>query len=161
MQQLSLDVAERTLTDEQACETLREAIVSAMTDGQLLALRYNAAAPDFMCNPTRPTVLPAFAFTAASMQPGPISMEAAAMLRPRDGTADSFKVQDGFHLIVISAFDMNGWKRYLRGKIPIGEFQPVQTCSTLIQVAAVMKDGLPRDTTDDDLDKMDRLGDML
>ena len=56
---------------------------------------------------------------------------------------------------------MNNWKRYLRGKLPFGELQPVQGGGTLMQVAHVMKEGLPKDTMDDDLGKMDRLADML
>ena len=70
-------------------------------------------------------------------------------------------LQEGYHLCFISAFDMNNWKRYLRGKLPFGELQPVQVCGTLKQVAHVMKEGLPKDTMDDDLGKMDRLADML
>jgi hypothetical protein len=76
-----------------------------------------------------------------------------------DGYAAS--LQEGYHLCFISAFDMNNWKRCLRGKLPFGELQPVQVCGTLMQVAHVMKEGLPKDTMDDDLGKMDRLADML
>ena len=60
-----------------------------------------------------------------------------------------------------SAFTANNWKRFLRGKIPMGEVQPVQMCSSLRQVMQVMKHGLPDDTTDADLDALDRLADML
>ena len=58
--------------------------------------------------------------------------------------------------------DMDDWKGYLRGKIPMGELQPVQMCASLEQVAEVMQNGLPKGANlDDDLSEMDRLADML
>lgn len=83
--------------------------------------------------------------------------------RPRSPSyrSSAASSQEGYQLCFLSAFDMNNWKRYLRGKLPMGELQPIQVCETLMQVAQVMKEGLPKDTMDEDLDKMDRLADML
>ena len=161
VQQLVMDVAERTLGEDEAIETVRKSIVGAWGDGKILALRLNASAPELMLGWSKPTVLPSSSWKEACHRPGQVHNDAAAMLRPKDGPIETFKIQPGYHLCFVSAFDMNNWKRYLRGKLPLGELQPVQVCGTLMQVAKVMKEGLPKDTMDDDLDQLDRLADML
>ena len=74
---------------------------------------------------------------------GPASADAQTLLRPSDHP-DTFTIRDGFHFAFTSCFNMDDWKPYLRGKIPMGELQPVQMCSSLKQVGEVMKSGLPK-----------------
>ena len=53
--------------------------------------------------------------------------------------------------------------RYMRGKLPLGELQPVQVCGLSKQhVAKVMKEGIATGATmEDQLSELDRLADML
>ena len=69
-----------------------------------------------------------------------------------------------FQLVLLSAFSMHTWRNNLRGKVPVHQLQPVQVCSSLSQVAFVLRDprrGCPEDSMDDALSLMDRLADML
>ena len=95
----------------------------------------------------------------SSVERGPLSDECRAILRPKDGT--NVRIRDGFHLVFSSCFEMNTWKNFLRGKLPLGEVQPVQMSRSIQQLAEVMRDGIPADGTDDALSEMDRLADML
>ena len=56
---------------------------------------------------------------------------------------------------------MDNWKTYLRGKVPMGAVQPVQTCGSLAQVAKVMEDGIAADQLDSELASLDALADQL
>ena len=161
VQQLCMDIADRVCTDAQAVDTVRQSIVDAWADGKVLAMRLNAATPDFMMQWNVKGVLPCYSLTAACHRPGKLEPDALPLLRQADGSPERFTISEGYHLVMISAFTANNWKSFLRGKIPMGEVQPVQMCSSLAQVMHVMKHGLPDDTTDDDLAALDRLADML
>ena len=102
-------------------------------------------------------VLPLDALTAEQMKPGPLSPACVALA----GKRSISRIRDGFHLVFSSCFTMDDWKSYLRGKLPLGEMQPVQMCRSVPQVWEVMSKGLPKDGTDDALSEMDRLADML
>ena len=59
---------------------------------------------------------------------------------------------------------MHTFRSNMRGKLPIGDLQPVQVCTSLSQVAAVLRDprkACPEESADDALAAMDALADML
>ena len=59
---------------------------------------------------------------------------------------------------------MHTYRSNLRDKLPLDKLQPVQVCSSLSQVAAVLRDprkGVPEEDVESAMDMMDRLADML
>ena len=136
---------------------LRMEIVDAWKDGKTLVFRMGHSTPDFMLGLNSIGM----AFNGASMRPGPATEDAKKLLKKKD-RPDTFTIHDNFQFVFTSCFNMDDWKGYLRGKIPMGELQPVQMCASLEQVAEVMQNGLPKGANlDDDLSEMDRLADML
>ena len=70
LQELCMEVAERTLSEDEAIDTVRKGVVNAWKDGKILALRLNATAPDLMFGWSKPTVLPASSWAEACHVPG-------------------------------------------------------------------------------------------
>ena len=70
LQELCMEVAERSLTEDEACETVRKGVVEAWKDGKVLALRLNATAPDLMLSWNKPNVLPSSSWAEACHTPG-------------------------------------------------------------------------------------------
>ena len=102
---------------------------------QVLAMRLGHAAPDFMLSMNLKGVLPVDFFTAANLKPGRLHASCHPLLRAKDGKAETFEIRPGFHLVLCTCFNKDQWREYLRGKIPMGEVQPVQVCKSTAQVA--------------------------
>ena len=72
------------------------------------------------------------------MRPSPIGRPATAWGRKRAASKvgdvtgfapcrpSTFAVAAGYRLVVTSTFDMNNYHGFLRSKLPLGSFQPIQ-----------------------------------
>jgi hypothetical protein len=80
------------------------------------------------------------------------------------GASSSITIAEGFQMIITSDFSMHTFRNYLRGKLPLGNVAPVQVCTSLSQVAAVLRDpddACPADNMRKSMAIMDDLADML
>lgn len=163
LQEMGMQLAAKEMESAEAAGLIRDALVEAWADGVVLVMRYGSAALDLMLELSIKDVLPCDIWTAANMSPGKLSADTKKILRKQDGDPERFAIREGFHLVLTSCFSMHNWKDYFRGRLPIGEVQPVQMCRSIQQVADVMRNPalIPKDTMSDDLDAMDRLADML
>lgn len=168
VQQLLLDTAQAgaRLGPEGFATAVRDAIVAACQSGRICALRLGQAAPDFALTYNIRDVLPYDVFDAQLLAPGPLPESLHAMLDgvTTAGPPDGFQIAEGFQLVLISDFSMHTFRGHLRGKLPLGNLQPVQVCSGLSQVAAVLRrprEACPEDDIDGALAKMDAIADGL
>ena len=165
VQQLLMDHAEDR-SPEPFARALRDSLLEAMVSGKVLVLRLNQSAPDLALTYNLPAILPFQLWRHEFLKPGPLHEDLHPMLSEGayKGKEASFSIANGFHLVVTSAFSMHTFRANLRGKLPIGNFQPVQVCSSLSQVAAVLRDprkACPETSVDDAMAAMDALADML
>jgi len=155
---------------EKQAEMMREAIVEAWGDGKVLVLRLGVACVDLMTPDVMTYTfkkdtkgkLVLEVFTDENMSPTESLNEyQKALLTKKDGDPAKFRIREGFQLVITSGFNKDNWKTYLRGKLPLGELQPVQVCRSIMQVDSVLKHGLPKDDSEDAFAKMNALADKL
>lgn len=148
---------------KKAAEQIRAAVVEAMEDGNVLVVRLGHGVLDLLLDLNLPGILEAEAFTATSLAPGKPTKEAAKLLlnaKPKK-EPERFVIRDDFHLVFTSQFHQDNWKQYMRGKLPLGEVQPVQMCASLGQVVDVMHNGVQTEDMDKAISAMDALADLL
>jgi len=162
VQDIAMRNANKTITAEEACETLADAVNETMTAGAQLVLRMGHAAPDWMISWNLPR-LPVELLNPACTAPGKLHPDLSAMFP--DGMAGpgvEAQVNEGFGIVLTSCFSMQTYREYLRAKLPFQWIQPIQVCGTSFEeVHQVMTNGLPKDEMDDDLAMLDLLGAAL
>ena len=156
VQQLLVD----KVSEDDVAAKIRDAIVDCMMAGKTCVVRLAQVSLDLASG--YPSVLPSEVWDAEMLQPGPLPPALHCMVN--GATATAFQIASGFSLVVISAFHMHSFRSNLRGKLPLEKFQAVQVCSSLSQVALVLRDphkGCPEEDLDSALDRMASLADML
>jgi len=156
---LVMSIGHRKATDDEAVEQLREAVLACMETGTQLVLRLGNTAPDLMGSWNRKD-LPLDFLLPENAAAGPLAPGLHSMVRP-PAKPSTFAVAAGYRLVVTSTFDMNNYHGFLRSKLPLGSFQPIQVMPSLAEVADVLEYGLPKSSDDDAFAEMDRLADML
>lgn len=161
------EIAEGSRTVEQTLTELRDAALDAMEAGRTLTVRLGHTTPDFMLGWCDKAILPNDFWTAGHHQSGG---KLAAELHPMVSSAGRgdparFEVREGYHLILCTMLKSGQWRNLLRGKLPIGELQPIQLCPGLVQIQTAMQQyeetGGAQDDVDAALAAMDSLADML
>lgn len=161
---------EKPLTDREFAAAVRDAIVSCWIDGKMCALRLGQTAPDFGIKFNMPDVLPFPACWDPTNHIGGSALAAdlhcmlTASPAAKGISPETFSIHPDFQLAIISSFSMHTWRNNLRGKIPVHFLQPVQVCSSLSQIAFVLRDprrACPEEDVESALAKMDRLAAML
>jgi hypothetical protein len=71
------------------------------------------------------------------------------------------QICEGYELIFCSCFNESNYKSLLRAKLPFQHFQAIQVLQKKEEIGTVIREGFPKDDTDEQLDFLDSLADLL
>ncbi|TPX59695.1 hypothetical protein PhCBS80983_g02304 [Powellomyces hirtus] len=118
-------LVQKTMTMQEALETLRGTLVTAMKYGRTLVIDMADSATDFLHKFTSDTEFPSAIVLAECGRKIAREEHWSRVVREEDKEKGVFVVREGFKVIITSVFELEDYEDFLKSAIPMDEMIPI------------------------------------